>query len=140
MTSGSQEDLFFQTLKGELYAEREILKDLLKMENRATDPKLKQALLSHRNETENHILQLEEIFASLGSFANVPSCNGEDGLAEKTKDQIDEIGEPEVIGAALTSLALAVEHYEIERDARSKEQRQQNHGGPHHGSLHVVRG
>ncbi len=77
----TQEGPFRHTLKKVLDAERAVLKALPEMESKATDLKLKQALSSYRNETEEHILRLEGIFASLGK-------------AEKPKAIVDLIEEP----------------------------------------------
>ncbi len=139
MTIRTPKDLFLQTLRNELSAEREIIKALAKIESKAIDPKLKQALLSHRNEIEGHIISIEQIFTSLGNITSFPSCKGAVSLTERIENRIDEIGERETIEAALTSLALAVKHYEIEKDARSKIQRQQEHRGFGHENLYVVR-
>ncbi len=139
MTTGAQEDLCFQTLKDELHAEREILKTLLQMEGKVTNPKLKQALLLHRSEIEGHILRLAEIFARLGEATRVQSCNGTLSPDRKAEFLMGEISEPETIDVVLTSLALAVEHYEIEKDTRSKLQHQQGHAGSAHRNLRIVR-
>ncbi len=69
MTIETLDDLFLHTLKDVLYAERQILKSLPKMERKATDPKLKAALSSHRDETEDHVARLEEVFEILGKPA-----------------------------------------------------------------------
>ncbi len=64
-----QLDPFRRSLKKKLDAERAVLKALTEMESRAIDLKLKQALSSYRDETGEHILRLEGIFASLGNAA-----------------------------------------------------------------------
>jgi ferritin-like metal-binding protein YciE len=109
------DDLFLHTLKDVLYAERQILKSLPKMERKATDPKLKAALSSHKDETEDHVARLEEVFEILGKPARGAKCDAMVGLVEEAENLMAEIDDKETMDAALISLAQAVEHYEIAR-------------------------
>jgi ferritin-like metal-binding protein YciE len=109
------DDLFLHTLKDVLYAERKILKALPKMERKASDPKLKTALLSHRDETEDHVIRLEEVFEMLGKPARGAKCDAMVGLIEEAEGLMSDVNDPETMDAALISLAQAVEHYEIAR-------------------------
>ncbi len=109
------DDLFLHTLKDVLYAERKILKALPKMESKATDKKLKSALMSHRDETEGQILRLEEVFEILGKPARGAKCDAMVGLLEEAESLMSEISDPETMDAAIISLSQAVEHYEIAR-------------------------
>lgn len=109
------DDLFLHTLKDVLYAERKILKALPKMERKATDPKLKAALSSHRDETEDHVVRLEEVFESLGKPARGAKCDAMVGLIEEAEGLMADIEDAETLDAAIISLAQAVEHYEIAR-------------------------
>jgi len=115
MTIENLDDLFLHTLKDVLYAERKILKALPKMERKATDAKLKSALSSHRDETEDHVTRLEEIFEMLGKPARGAKCDAIVGLVEEAEGLMGEIEDAETMDAALISLAQAVEHYEIAR-------------------------
>ncbi|MBR3370486.1 MAG: ferritin-like domain-containing protein [Rhodobacteraceae bacterium] len=115
MTIENLDDLFLHTLKDVLYAERKILKALPKMERKATDPKLKAALSSHRDETETQILRLEDVFESLGKAARGAKCDAMVGLIEEADGLMAEIEDTGTMDAALISLAQAVEHYEIAR-------------------------
>lgn len=109
------DDLFLHTLKDVLYAERKILKVLPRMERKATDPKLKAALSSHRDETEDHVVRLEEVFDSIGKPARGAKCDAMVGLVEEAEGLMADIQDKETMDAALISLAQAVEHYEIAR-------------------------
>ena len=115
MTIEILDDLFLHTLKDVLYAERKILKALPKMEHKATAPKLKQALSSHRDETEDHILRLEDVFDGLGKPARGAKCDAMVGLVEEAEGLMSDIEDPDTMDAAIISLAQAVEHYEIAR-------------------------
>ncbi|MCC5975311.1 MAG: ferritin-like domain-containing protein [Rubellimicrobium sp.] len=115
MTIESLDDLFLHTLKDVLYAERKILKALPKMERKATDPKLRAAFSSHRDETEDQVMRLEEVFESIGKPARGAKCDAMVGLIEEAEGLMADIDAPETMDAALISLAQAVEHYEIAR-------------------------
>jgi ferritin-like metal-binding protein YciE len=115
MTVETLDDLFLHTLKDVLYAERKILKALPKMERKATDAKLKTALSSHRDETEDHVTRLEEVFEILGKPARGAKCDAMVGLVEEAEGLMGEIEDAETMDAAIISLAQAVEHYEIAR-------------------------
>ncbi len=115
MTIETLDDLFLHTLKDVLYAERKVLKALPAMERKATDPKLKEALSSHRDETEDHVVRLEEVFEILGKPARGAKCDAVVGLVEEAEGLMADIADAETMDAALISLAQAVEHYEIAR-------------------------
>jgi len=115
MTIETLDDLFLHTLKDVLYAERKIRKALPKMERNAADPKLKAALSSHRDETEEHVVRLEEVFEILGKPARGAKCDTMVGLIEEAEGLMADISDKETMDAALISLAQAVEHYEIAR-------------------------
>lgn len=115
MTIQTFDDLFLHTLKDVLYAERKILKALPKMEKNATNTKLKQALATHKDETEDQVMRLEEVFELLGKPARGAKCDAMVGLLEEAEGLMSEIDDPETMDAAIISLAQAVEHYEIAR-------------------------
>lgn len=115
MAIATLSDLFLHTLKDVLYAERKTLKALPKLERKATDPKLKSAFAAHREETETHIIRLEDVFEGLGKAARGTKCDAMVGLIDEAEDLIEEIEDPETMDAALISLGQAIEHYEIAR-------------------------
>lgn len=109
------DDLFHHTLKDVLYAERKILKALPKMERKATDSKLKDALKLHLEETEDHVIRLEEVFEILGKPARGAKCDAMVGLIEEAEGLMADIEDEDTMDAAIISLSQAVEHYEIAR-------------------------
>lgn len=115
MTIETLDELFLHTLKDVLYAERKILKALPKMERKATDPALKSALALHRDQTEEQVVRLEEVFDMLGKPARGAKCDAMVGLLEEADGLMAEIDDTETMDAALIALAQAVEHYEIAR-------------------------
>lgn len=109
------DDLFYDTLKDIFYAERKILKALPKMARAATDEKLKEAFLKHRDQTEGHVERLQQVFEILGKRAQGKTCEAIEGIIAEGEEIMEEFAETPALDAGLISAAQAVEHYEIAR-------------------------
>jgi ferritin-like metal-binding protein YciE len=108
-------DLFVHTLQDIYYAEKQIVKALPDMIEKASDPQLKQGFQSHLRETENHVKRLEQVFKLLGKQAKGVDCPAIDGIIEEANDIAGEVEQKSVLDAALIAAAQAVEHYEMTR-------------------------
>ena len=115
MTVKTMEDLFVETLKDIYYAEKQILKALPAMVKKADDAKLKDALETHRQETEGQIDRLEQIFKLMDVPARGKKCDAIEGVLAEAKEHMKDIEDPEVLDAGMIGSAQAVEHYEITR-------------------------
>lgn len=113
MAIASMEDLFVETLKDIYYAEKQILKALPAMAKKAHEEELKQALEHHRQETENHVKRLEQVFEQLDMPARGKKCEAMDGIIAEAKEFMKEIEDDEVLDAGMIGAAQTVEHYEI---------------------------
>ena len=113
MSIKTMDDLFVATLKDIYYAEKQILKALPGMVKKAKGKDLKDALETHRQETEGQVERLDQVFKLLGVPAKGKKCEGMAGLLEEGKKIMEEDAEPSVMDAALISAAQKVEHYEI---------------------------
>ncbi|MBV0891484.1 ferritin-like domain-containing protein [Paracoccus sp. Z118] len=109
------EDLYVHTLQDIYYAETQITKALPKMASMATDPKLKQGLEDHLQETEGHIRRLDQVFGMLGLSPKGVDCPAIDGIIKEANEIAGDIADKSVLDAAIASSAQAVEHYEITR-------------------------
>jgi ferritin-like metal-binding protein YciE len=109
------DDLFVHTLKDILYAEKQILKALPKMEKKASSNELKQAFAKHREETEGQLERLEKVFDSIGKPARGAKCDAIIGIIDEAEEIMGEVDDPETLDAAMIASAQAVEHYEITR-------------------------
>ena len=109
----TMDDLFVATLKDIYYAENQILKALPTMVKKANGPELKQALETHRTETEGQVERLDAVFNLLGVAARGKKCEAIDGIIREAKEHMDEIEDENVLDAGMISSAQAVEHYEI---------------------------
>jgi ferritin-like metal-binding protein YciE len=105
----TMEDLFVHTLRDIYYAEKQIVKALPDMIEKATDPQLKQGFQTHLRETENHVKRLEQVFQTIGKKAQGVDCPAIDGIIKEANEVAGELD------AALIAAAQAVEHYEMTR-------------------------
>ena len=109
------EDLFTETLKDIYFAEKQILRALPKMAKEATSPELKEAFEKHRDETENQIERLNQVFDSMGRPARGKTCEAIIGIIDEAKEVMDEFKGEDALDAGLAASAQTVEHYEIAR-------------------------
>lgn len=111
----TMDDLFVHTLQDIYYAEKQIAKALPKMADKATDPALRQGFEKHLKETEGHIERVEQVFEMHGEKAKAVDCPAIDGIIKETNEIVGDIGDKQVLDAALIAAAQAVEHYEMTR-------------------------
>ena len=109
------EDLFTETLKDIYFAEKQILRALPKMAKEATSPELKDAFETHRDETENQVERLNQIFDGMGRPARGKTCEAIVGIIDEAKEFMDEFKGEDALDAGLVASAQTVEHYEIAR-------------------------
>ena len=108
-------DLFVHTLRDIYYAENKIVQSLPEMIENATDKQLKTSLKSHLDETKRHVQRLEQVFHMLGTKATSVDCPAIDGIIDEAEDVSGEVGDKDVLDAAIIAAGQAVEHYEITR-------------------------
>jgi len=108
-------DLFVHQLQDIYYAEKQLVKALPKMAEKATEKQLKQGFLSHLDETKTHVQRLEEVFRMHGAEVKAVNCPAIDGIIREADEVAGEVEDKSVLDAALINAAQAVEHYEIAR-------------------------
>jgi ferritin-like metal-binding protein YciE len=113
MSVKSMQDLFEATLKDIYYAEKQILKALPTMVKKANGKELKDALETHRKETEGQVKRLEQVFKLIDVAARGKKCEAIEGIIGEAKEHMEEIDDEQVLDAGMISSAQAVEHYEI---------------------------
>jgi ferritin-like metal-binding protein YciE len=111
----NMDDLFVHTLRDIYYAEKQIVKSLPEMIEKASNQQLKQGFQTHLRETENHVKRLDQVFALIGKKAQGIDCPAIDGIIEEAEDVVGEVQNKSVLDAALIAAAQAVEHYEMTR-------------------------
>lgn len=111
----TMDDLFVHTLQDVYYAEQKIVKALPKMIEKASAQALREGFETHLEETRGHVARLEKVFEMHGSQAKAVDCPAIDGIVREAEELSGEIGDDDVLDAALAAAAQAVEHYEISR-------------------------
>jgi ferritin-like metal-binding protein YciE len=111
----TMDDLFVHQLQDIYYAEKQLVKALPKMADKATDAQLKQGFLTHLDETKIHVQRLEQVFQMHGVEARAVDCPAIDGIIEEAEEVAGEVEDKSVLDAALINAAQAAEHYEITR-------------------------
>jgi ferritin-like metal-binding protein YciE len=109
------EDLFLHGLRDIYYAENQIVKNLPKMIEAASDAELKKGLKAHLAETEVQVTRLEQAFELLGENPKGTRCPGIDGILTEGDEVLGDVEGRAVTNAAVVASAQAVEHYEIAR-------------------------
>lgn len=109
-------------------AEEQIIEGLPKMIEKASDPRLKQALSSHLEVTKKQKERLDNIkstlieandekdngfFSNLFGGSNSVKCKGTEGLIKEAEKLMGEEMTPEAMDAAIIGAAQKIEHYEI---------------------------
>ncbi len=108
-------DLFVHQVQDIYYAEKQLVKALSKMAEKATDQQLKQGFLTHLDETKTHVQRLEQVFQMHGVQAKAIDCPAINGIIKEADETAGEVADKAVLDAALIDTAQAAEHYEIAR-------------------------
>ncbi|MCS0502279.1 YciE/YciF ferroxidase family protein [Ancylobacter mangrovi] len=108
-------DLFVHQLQDIYYAEKQIVKALPKMIDKATDDQLKSDFSKHLTETEGHVGRVEEVFRMHGVEPKAVDCPAIDGILKEADEVAGDVADKQVLDAALIASAQAVEHYEMTR-------------------------
>ena len=111
----TMQDLFAHTMRDIYYAEKQIVKNLPDMIEKASDPELKMGFQTHLRESQGHVNRLERAFEMCGLDAGGVDCPAIDGILEEADGVAGEVADKKVLDAALIAAAQAVEHYEITR-------------------------
>jgi ferritin-like metal-binding protein YciE len=109
------DDLFLHTLKDIYSAEQQIFRALPRQARAAKAAELREAIKTHRDQTQDQIERLEQIFEMLGVRRGGPDCEAMKGILEEGDETIEEFKGGPAIDAALIGAAQTVEHYEINR-------------------------
>jgi ferritin-like metal-binding protein YciE len=113
MSLNSLADAFYDELCDIYHAEKQLLKALPKMVQRANNENLVKALTTHLDETKQQVERVEAAFDDTGKAAKAKKCEAMAGLIEEAQEMMDEEADPEVMDAVIIGLSQKVEHYEI---------------------------
>jgi ferritin-like metal-binding protein YciE len=108
-------DLFEDGLKDIYYAEKKILAALPKMAKATQSEELASAFQQHRDETEQQLERLDQVFQAIDQQPKAKKCPGIEGIIAEGKEIMEEFKGMPALDAGLLAAAQAVEHYEITR-------------------------
>jgi len=107
-------ELFGIELKYAYDCEKKLVeKGLPTMIEKAGSSELRGALQQHLQETQNHVLRLERVFAAMGEQPATKTNDVFDKMSSAVKDSISNIDQSRLRDAALIVNGNIVEHYEI---------------------------
>ena len=109
------DDLFHDTLKDIYFAEKKILAALPKMAKAAQNGDLRAAFEKHRNETEEQVKRLDQVFNLIDAKPQGKTCPAIIGMIEEGQEVMEEYKGSPAHDAGLLAAAQSVEHYEISR-------------------------
>ncbi|WP_202814476.1 YciE/YciF ferroxidase family protein [Aureimonas frigidaquae] len=109
------ETLFLETLKDVYHAEKQILRALGRMAKATQSPELRSAFETHREETDNQVQRLDQIFELMGKRSRGKPCEAMQGLVEEGREIMEEFKDAPALDVGLIASAQAIEHYEIAR-------------------------
>ena len=105
---------FIDSLKDIYWAEKNAVKALPKLAKKATSDKLRSAILNHLRETENQVIKLEQVFASIDQKAQAKKCEAMEGLIKESESIISETEDGTLTrDVGIIAAAQKMEHYEI---------------------------
>ena len=107
--------LFEHTLKDIYFAEKQIVKTLPKLAKKAQSGELKEAFETHRQQTDEHIERLEQIFKMIGKSARASECKAIEGILAEGDEVVEMFADSKALDAGMIAAAQAVEHYEMSR-------------------------
>ena len=105
-------ELFAHKLGAALTMEETILEMLEKLQNEASDSKLKQDLRHHHQETQQQIQNLHRIFDALGEKVEKESSPAIDGLEKEGEQLINKVDDS-LVDSVILGGVIETEHHEI---------------------------
>jgi ferritin-like metal-binding protein YciE len=108
----SPHELFVHKLGAALTMEETILQMLEKLQDEATDAKLKRQLQQHHRETQQQVQNLHRAFDALGEPVEPQPCPAIEGLEKEGEQMINNVDEA-FVDAVILSGVIETEHHEI---------------------------
>jgi ferritin-like metal-binding protein YciE len=113
MPIASTQDLFLHELSEVYDAEHRFIEGQQEMVEHATDESLKGAIQEHLEQTRQHAVNVERVFAELGQEAHRETNAVAQGLVSEAQEGIQEAQSSALRDCAIVSAVIKVEHFEI---------------------------
>ena len=94
-------DLMLHFMHDIYYAEKLGVRSMAKLAKAVENKELKEAILAHREQSQQQIERLEQVFEALGKRAKGKTCAAMNGLVEEGEEAVDEFDRGPVLDAAL---------------------------------------
>lgn len=107
------EDLFHHQLRDLYSAEKQLIKALPEMAQKASTDELRNAFNEHLEETKKQKERIEKVCEKLDISPEGETCKAMEGLIKEAKEFMGENADADVMDAGLIADAQRVEHYEI---------------------------
>ena len=108
----TRRDLYLYKLGAALTMEKTILDMLPQLEEEASHAELETALRMHRDQTQNHVSNLEQAFAALGEDVDDQPCLAIEGLEKEGQANLKMVDDS-LKDAVIVSAVTETEHHEI---------------------------
>ena len=112
MTTDSIEELFVEGLQELYYTEQQLVDALETLASQTNDETASQGFSEHREETQNHVDRLEEVFDSIGEEPQTKEEQVVDALIDE-HEQFAQENDGGVLDRYNISVGQKTEHYEI---------------------------
>ncbi|EFW91379.1 hypothetical protein ZOD2009_14771 [Haladaptatus paucihalophilus DX253] len=112
MTTDSTEQLLVDGLKELYYTEQQLVDALETLADQTDDEDAREAFSEHREETQEHVNRLEEVFSQLGEEPQEKSEKVVDALIEEHEEFASE-NDGEILDRYNIAAGQKTEHYEI---------------------------
>lgn len=95
------------------YAEKQLVKTLPKLAEKAKNSELSMAFKDHLEETRNHVARLEQAMEMLNMPVKGEKCPAMDGIIKEGSEIMDDFSDDPALDAGLVAAGQKAEHYEI---------------------------
>jgi ferritin-like metal-binding protein YciE len=113
MPIASTQDLFLHELREVYDAEHRFIEGQQEMIEHATDQSLKSAIQEHLEQTRQHAVNVERVFAELGEEARRETNTVAQGLVSEAQEGIHETQSDALHDCAIVTAVIKVEHFEM---------------------------
>lgn len=79
----------------------------------ATNSKLAELIQEDIDANQNHVLNLEKIFADLGESAQGEQCEGTQGLIHEANELLSYVNDPTILDIAIATSIQHINHHDI---------------------------
>ena len=97
MNLDTLKELYVNELRDLYNAEGQLVKALPKMAKATESEDLKEAFLTHRDETAGHVERLEQVFDILGKKASGKTCEAIKGIIEEGQEIMEDFQESDAL-------------------------------------------